>query len=830
MKAIKMKWLLCLLLICIWSQGLLGQHNVDSIMQRYSRFYTISNLKVSDNGQWISFSRIYKKNTDTTIVTATNKEQSVITALTGVSESHFLPQNRFLWLGGGNAQMMNLITGEKKDFKEASKIEVIPSLGYYAVLYKNHLLEVYDRTDKLVTAIPDVMQSVGNKKAALYLLTKSGETSSLWVLQPKTFKKIYSSEHPIKKMMLAPSQKYIAVTEQEKATGKLRLTLIDTGSGKSSTVGSGFMKADYIEIREIKNGEAYFLDYIDRPKSASVDQPEIWYSSDPYLWLHRMGEQYHEYWVYDTGSQQSQKISQDLPFLVSMDNVRYFLGFDRKERNQYVSSVSWFNIFLYDRLSKTSTSILPQVSSLTVSNGGRFILGLDEEKKRWMLYDILLSETRQIENTQIYRPTFSDDNRYVFFESDDGLYRFDLTNKKLNSVIIGKGKKITITNALQEQIYGILGADFTVRTIDTEKQIILEQYDKKSNETSYKAWSQNKEKVLIPSTKNKVSDFKMSKQNNTVFSLEENFNVPQTIYQYRNLVKKKVYQSNTHDREIQTAKQEVFSYKNSKGISIKGVLYYPLHFDAGKKYPLVVSIYEVQNKSASLYPYPYFSGIGINIRTLIDNGYFVFLPDVILDDRGPGYSVLDCVHSGLDALKANPYIDMDKVGLMGHSFGGFGTNFVATRSNRFTAYLSGASVTDLVKFYFSFSQERRLPNYPRFENGQFDMKKPFSENKMLYYDNSPITNVDKVHAPMLLWTGLKDGNVPYDHTVEFYTGLLRNRKKGVAVYYKDQDHDLSKNSAESVDLHLRILDWWNYFLKGKKDIPWIEKEMKMNVD
>lgn len=202
---------------------------------------------------------------------------------------------------------------------------------------------------------------------------------------------------------------------------------------------------------------------------------------------------------------------------------------------------------------------------------------------------------------------------------------------------------------------------------------------------------------------------------------------------------------------------------------------------------------------------------------------------MVLDSRGPGFSALDCVHSGLDALKGYANIDSNRVGLMGHSFGGFGTSFIATRSHRFAAYISGAAVTDLVKFYFSFSQERNLPNYPRFENGQFDMKVPFSQNKMLYYDNSPIANVEKVNKPILLWTGLKDGNVPYTHTEELYTGLLRNQKKAIVLYYKDQDHDLAKNSAESIDLHMRILEWWDYFLKDKKDIPWIDKEMKKDA-
>jgi dipeptidyl aminopeptidase/acylaminoacyl peptidase len=218
-------------------------------------------------------------------------------------------------------------------------------------------------------------------------------------------------------------------------------------------------------------------------------------------------------------------------------------------------------------------------------------------------------------------------------------------------------------------IYGTLGADFRIRSINAKKPIILEQYDQNNNETSYVQWFQDKIKVLLPATKNRVSDFKIN-LGQAVFSLEENFNSPQAIYQYHSGHKKEVYQSNRHDHEITMARQEILSYKNSLGVQIKGVLYYPLNFDARKKYPLILSIYEVQNKSASVYPYPYFSGIGINIRSLIDNGYFVFLPDVVLDSRGPGFSALDCVHSGLDALKGYANIDSNRVGLMGHSFGG----------------------------------------------------------------------------------------------------------------------------------------------------------------
>ncbi|WP_077416148.1 alpha/beta hydrolase family protein [Chryseobacterium sp. JV274] len=829
MKAIKIKALLCIMIICMCSQGLLGQYNIDSIQQRYAAFYTIAHLKVSDDNRWVSFSKIYKKNTDTTVIACADKQQSVKAVLTGVSESYFLKDNHFFWLGSGKAQLINLRNGDKKDFKEVSKIETLPALGYYAVWFKNRFLEVFDSKNKLVASVSDVTQLVSNKQDKLYVIVNRSNLSSVWSLQSKEFNKVYTSEQNIKKIMLAPSQKYLAVTEQEKSSGGLQLVLLDTKSLKVSRVGNGFIKSDYIEVREIKNGLAFFLDFNSRPKPAPTAQPEVKYGADPDLWLYRMGEQYHEYWVYDVKSEQSQKVDTGFAFMAAMDHERYFLSFDRKERNAYVSSVSWFDIYLYDRYSKTSKKILSQISNLVVSRQGKYVVGFSEDEKRWILYNTLLSGKMTIENPHIGRPTFSDDNHYVFFESENGIYRFNVRTKNLEQPPLTANKKVTILNVKEDVIYGTLGADFRIRSINAKKPIILEQYDQNNNETSYAQWFHDKIKVLLPATKNKVSDFKINLLSQKVFSLEENFKSPQAIYQYDSGHKKEVYQSNRHDHEITTAMQELLSYKNSLGVQIKGVLYYPLNFDARKKYPLILSIYEVQNKSASVYPYPYFSGIGINIRSLIDNGYFVFLPDVVLDSRGPGFAALDCVHSGLDALKGYANIDSNRVGLMGHSFGGFGTSFIATRSHRFAAYISGAAVTDLVKFYFSFSQERNLPNYPRFENGQFDMKVPFSKNKMLYYDNSPIANVEKVNKPILLWTGLKDGNVPYTHTEELYTGLLRNQKKAVVLYYKNQDHDLAKNSAESIDLHLRILEWWDYFLKDKKDIPWIDKEMKKDA-
>ena len=91
-------------------------------------------------------------------------------------------------------------------------------------------------------------------------------------------------------------------------------------------------------------------------------------------------------------------------------------------------------------------------------------------------------------------------------------------------------------------------------------------------------------------------------------------------------------------------------------------------------------------------------------------------------------------------------------------------------------------------------------------------------------------NADKLSAPILLWTGLKDRNVVPEQTMEFYMALRRSSKQVVALLYPDNGHDLGIGTQEARDLNSRILEWWDYFLKEKSEPRWISKEMKKDAD
>ena len=291
-----------------------------------------------------------------------------------------------------------------------------------------------------------------------------------------------------------------------------------------------------------------------------------------------------------------------------------------------------------------------------------------------------------------------------------------------------------------------------------------------------------------------------------------------------------LYQSNRQDKSILSLRQEIISYTNSDSIPLKGILYYPLGYDPSEKYPMVVHIYEKQNQLGNLYPYPsYYESLGFNIRLFLDKGYFVYLPDIVIQGKaGSGLDALDCVNHALDAVVHNPLIDKNRIGLIGHSFGGYETDYIATRSSRFAAYVSGSGHSDIVWDANSFNYNFYIPDYVRIETNMYKMGKPFSADKGLYFKNNPVYHSEKVNAPVLLWAGLEDKNVTSDHSMAFYNALRQNGKDVVALFYKGERHNLQKQQAQ-FDLTSKILDWFDYFLKDKTKIEWINKRGKKDA-
>lgn len=429
------------------------------------------------------------------------------------------------------------------------------------------------------------------------------------------------------------------------------------------------------------------------------------------------------------------------------------------------------------------------------------------------------------------KPVFSPASTYVFFESKDDLKRYDIKKGKLETMNIAPGAEVKILNKDKGTLYQQTGYDFSVISVKKDKPLIISAIDNKNRRTLLLLKNRKVQKIIGP-VEYDLKLFTDQPSVNNYCYIMENLNVPPRVV-FRDLQQKDsivIFKSNIHDADASTLKKVVVSYKNKNGKLLKGILYYPSHFNIQKKYPMIVHLYEIQNRSSNQYLSPLNTfPVAFNIRMMLERGYFVFLPDVAPDSSGVGLSALHCVNSAMDMVQYNNNIDMTRVGLIGHSFGGYLTNFIATQSNRFATYISGAGAADIVRMYFSYNYTSGNPFYWQFESGQYPMKGTFADNKDLYLNNNPIQYVEKVIAPILLWAGKEDKRIDSDQVLEFYVGLRKNNKNAVALFYPGQAHVFKRGSKEEKDLSTKITEWFDYFLRDQRKVEWINIQMKKDA-
>lgn len=282
-----------------------------------------------------------------------------------------------------------------------------------------------------------------------------------------------------------------------------------------------------------------------------------------------------------------------------------------------------------------------------------------------------------------------------------------------------------------------------------------------------------------------------------------------------------VAKSNVFQNDYYWGRTEVIDYQNQSGVRLKGVLYYPAVYDAAKKYPMVVSIYDKQ--LAYLYNYlpPSLENIiGFNITDYTLNGYFVLRPDIIYERNDPGISAADCTLAATHAVLEKGIVDEDGVGLIGHSFGGYETNFIVTQTDLFRTAVSGAGISDLTSFYLSIGWSMGKPEIFRFEHQQWRMDYPLFEDFESYARNNPIANVKDIVTPLLLWTGEKDDQVNYYQSIRMHLALRRLGKPTTLLVYPNEGHAIVTPHFQK-DLSLKIHEWFDYYLKKGKSKEWI---------
>ncbi len=268
-------------------------------------------------------------------------------------------------------------------------------------------------------------------------------------------------------------------------------------------------------------------------------------------------------------------------------------------------------------------------------------------------------------------------------------------------------------------------------------------------------------------------------------------------------------------------RSELFDFKNETGRPLQGILLYPAGYDPSKRYPMIVYTYELLSSQLHSFQAPSERSY-YNFTAWTQQGYFVMLPDIVFRHRDPGVSVLETLRPAVAAVTARFPVDPKRVGLIGHSWGGYTATFIPTRTNLFAASVAGAPLTDFVSMMGQIHWNQGLAEVGHWETGQARMAVPYWEDPEAHHRNSPVHKVQDMETPLLMAHGNKDGVVEFFQATEFYNYARRAGKQMALLVYEDENHGFTRKPNQ-IDYHRRILEWFGHYLKGEPAPDWITK-------
>ena len=241
------------------------------------------------------------------------------------------------------------------------------------------------------------------------------------------------------------------------------------------------------------------------------------------------------------------------------------------------------------------------------------------------------------------------------------------------------------------------------------------------------------------------------------------------------------------DAEVGTCQD--WNYTNSKGDTVYGRLYLPKDFDETKKYPMIVYYYggcsPVSRYFESPYAPQYWNSLGYVAYIPQPSGATGFGQEwasrhVNTAGQGPAEDIIEGVKRLCDD---KPFINREKIGCMGASYGGFMTQYLQTQTDIFACAVSHAGIANHTSYWgegywgYNYSEVSMANSYP------------WSHRK-LYVDQSPLFNADKIHTPLLLLHGNADTNVPLIESLQMFTALKLLGREVALVEVQGENHHI----------------------------------------
>lgn len=273
---------------------------------------------------------------------------------------------------------------------------------------------------------------------------------------------------------------------------------------------------------------------------------------------------------------------------------------------------------------------------------------------------------------------------------------------------------------------------------------------------------------------------------------------------------------NPHLERYTFGASRLVRWRSIDGEPLRGALLLPTGYQEGKRYPLVVKVYGGALDSNSVNRFG-LSGRGVdNLQMFATRGYAVLTPDAPLKAGSPMHDLVKTVLPGVDRVVEMGAADPDRLGVTGHSYGGYSTLALLAQTTRFKAAMMSAGVGDLLSMYGHMGKDGDAFSIGWSEEGQGRMGGHPWQYFQRYVENSPVFYLDRVTTPLLIVHGALDDTVPPAQAEEVFVGLRRLGKEVVYARYEGEEHwQGTWGHANVVDYWERVLDWFDRHIGAK---------------
>ena len=242
-------------------------------------------------------------------------------------------------------------------------------------------------------------------------------------------------------------------------------------------------------------------------------------------------------------------------------------------------------------------------------------------------------------------------------------------------------------------------------------------------------------------------------------------------------------------KDVQLGECKAWNFTNSRGDVIYGRFYLPPHFDPSKKYPMIVNYYggcsPTERAFESRYPHHAYAALGYVVYVIEPSGATGFGQEFSarhVNTAGEGVAE-DIIEGTKRFCEEHSFVNAQKIGCIGASYGGFMTQYLQTKTDIFAAAISHAGISDHTSYWgegywgYSYSEVSMANSYPW-------------SDKKLFVDQSPLYNADKIHTPLLFLHGAVDTNVPVGESIQMFTALKLLGRETAFVAVEGQDHHI----------------------------------------